>query len=63
MNMTGLFIDGKFKRYALTVNGRLLPGLSTIVINTEPLQKPRVTASFILYDEMTVDAPDIYLKD
>lgn len=63
VKLSKLFIDGKLKGYALTVNGKLLPGLSSTVINTEPHRKPLVTASFILCDEMTVDAPDIYLKD
>lgn len=63
IKLSKLFIGGEFKGYALTVKGKILANLESTIVETKPHQIPRVTASFIVTDEMIVDAPDIHLKD
>ncbi|QBY44741.1 hypothetical protein [Arsenophonus nasoniae] len=63
IKLSKLFIRGVFKGYALTVNGKILSNQESTVIESKPQEIPRVKASFIVTDEMIVDAPDIYLKD
>ncbi|WP_051297167.1 hypothetical protein [Arsenophonus nasoniae] len=63
IKLSKLFIRGVFKGYALTVKGKIISNLESTVVESKPHQIPRVTASFIVTDEMIVDAPDIHLKD
>ncbi|UBX28480.1 hypothetical protein [Arsenophonus apicola] len=63
IKLSKLFIRGVFKGYALTVKGKILANLESTIVESKPHQIPRVTASFIVTDEMIIDAPDIYLKD
>ncbi|WP_119711275.1 hypothetical protein [Arsenophonus endosymbiont of Aleurodicus floccissimus] len=51
-----------FKGYALTVKGKILSNLESTVVESKLQETRRVKASFIVTDEMIVDAPDIYLK-
>ncbi|HGJ5864569.1 MAG TPA: hypothetical protein ACHBZ9_01890 [Arsenophonus nasoniae] len=63
IKLSKLFIGGVFKGYALTVKGKILSNLESTVVESKPQVTSRVKASFIVTDEMIVDAPDIHLKD
>lgn len=63
IKLSRMFIGGAFRGYALTVDGKMLSNQVSTVIDTEPDRITRVTASFIISNQMIIDAPDIYLKD